>query len=60
MDRTGWYVMALGLFLSWPAPVIGVVVMVLGAMVSAIVSERALQSEVLAADGLDKPPLLKP
>jgi hypothetical protein len=52
--------MALGLFLSWPAPVIGVVVMVLGAMVSAIVSERALQSEVLAADGLDKPPLLKP
>ena len=60
MDRTGWYVMALGLLLSWPAPVVGVVVMVLGAMVSAIVSERALQSEVLAADGLDKPPLLKP
>ena len=42
MDRSGLYLMALGFLLSWPIPVVGVLIMVLGALVTAIVSERAL------------------
>jgi hypothetical protein len=34
--------MALGFLLSWPVPVLGVVLMVLGAIATAIVSERGL------------------
>jgi hypothetical protein len=34
--------MVLGFVLSWPLPVIGVVVMVLGGITTAIVSEQAM------------------
>ena len=34
--------MVLGFLLSWPVPVLGVFVMVLGGIATAIVSERAL------------------
>lgn len=42
MGRTGLILMVLGFLLSWPLPVIGVVVMVLGGIATAIVSERAM------------------
>jgi hypothetical protein len=59
--RSGWYLMALGFLLSWPVPVVGVVVMVLGAVATAIVSERAWLGEFLRpAERLDKPTLRGP
>lgn len=42
MGRSGLILMVLGFLLSWPLPVIGVVVMVLGGIATAIVSERTL------------------
>lgn len=42
MSRAGLILMVLGFVLSWPVPVIGVVVMVLGGIATAIVSERAM------------------
>lgn len=42
MGRSGWYLLVLGFVLSWPVPVLGVVLMVLGAVATAIVSEQAL------------------
>ena len=45
MGRSGLYVMALGFLLSWPLPALGVVIMVLGAVATAIVSERGLPAD---------------
>jgi hypothetical protein len=42
MSRSGLILMVLGFLLSWPVPVIGVVVMVLGGIATAIASERAM------------------
>lgn len=42
MDRSGLYLMVLGFLLSWPVPVAGVIVMVLGGLVTAIALERTL------------------
>ena len=42
MGRSGLFFMALGFLLSWPVPVLGVLIMVLGALATAIVSERSL------------------
>ncbi len=60
MDRSGWYLMALGFLVSWPLPVVGVVLMVLGAVATAIVSERALVPEGVTADRFDEPTLPGP
>jgi hypothetical protein len=42
MSRAGLSLMVLGFLLSWPIPAVGVVVMVLGGIATAIVSERAM------------------
>lgn len=51
MDRSGLYLMVLGFLLSWPVPVAGVVVMVLGALATAIVMERTLLPELSTTEG---------
>ena len=58
MDRSGLYLMALGFLLSWPVPVAGVLVMVLGALVTAIVLERTLPD--LVTERFDDQPLERP
>jgi apolipoprotein N-acyltransferase len=53
-----WYLIALGFLLSWPLPVAGVAVMVLGAVATAIASERALLPEFLRpSERVDEPTL---
>jgi hypothetical protein len=42
MGRTGCLLMGLGFLAAWLLPVAGVLVMVVGAIVTAIASERAL------------------
>ena len=42
MGRSGLILMVLGFLLSWLVPVVGVVIMVLGGIATAIVSEQAL------------------
>jgi hypothetical protein len=46
MDRSGLYLMVLGFLLSWPVPVVGVIVMILGGLVTAIALERTLLPEL--------------
>ena len=61
MDRSGLYLMALGFSLSWLVPLVGVVVMVLGALMTAIAQERTLISELAATTELfDEQPLERP
>ena len=58
MDRAGLYLVALGFLLSWPVPVVGVVVMVLGAVAMAIALERVLVPELArSTERLDESPL---
>lgn len=42
MGRSGLVLLVLGFLLSWLVPVVGVVVMVLGGITTAIVSERSM------------------
>lgn len=60
MDRSGLYLMALGFLLSWPMPVLGVIVMVLGGLATAIVMERTLLPDLATTERLDEQPLERP
>jgi hypothetical protein len=61
MDRSGLYLVALGFLLSWPVPVVGVIVMVLGAVAMAIALERALAPELATTtEGFDESPVERP
>lgn len=61
MDRSGIYLMALGFVLSWPVPVVGVVVMLLGALVTAIALERTLVPELATTtERFDESPVERP
>lgn len=61
MDRSWLYLMALGFSLSWLVPVVGVVLMVLGALMTAIAQERTLISELAGpTDRFDEQPLERP
>ena len=58
MDRSWLYLMGLGFSLSWLVPVVGVVVMVLGALMTAIAQERTLISELAGTtEPFDEQPL---
>ncbi len=56
MSRVGCYLMGFGFAAAWLLPVAGVVVMVVGAVVTAIASERAMLPEFLAAAETPEPP----
>ena len=61
MDRSGLYLMALGFLLSWPVPVVGVIVMVLGGLATAIAQERTLLPELAGTtQRFDEQPLERP
>lgn len=61
MDRSGLYLMALGFLLSWPLPVVGVIVMVLGGLTTAIALERTLLPELAGTpERIDEQPLERP
>ncbi len=61
MDRSGLYLMVLGFLLSWPVPVVGVIVMVLGGLVAAIALERTLLPELAGTpERFDEPPVERP
>ena len=61
MDRSGLYLMALGFLLSWLVPVVGVIVMVLGGLATAIAQERTLLPELAGtAQRFDEQPVERP
>ncbi|HEU5448626.1 MAG TPA: hypothetical protein VFW57_06400 [Acidimicrobiia bacterium] len=61
MDRSWLYLMALGFSLSWLVPLVGVVLMVFGALMTAIAQERTLISELAGTtDRFDEKPRERP
>lgn len=61
MNRSGLYLMALGFVLSWPIPVAGVFVMLLGGLLAAIALERTLVPELATTtERFDESPVERP